>query len=273
MTEDRPRSELVPDRDVAGAFVVRTGETEQSWVDPEDPTRLEFDYVQRIADALDACAPAGERLRVVHIGGAGMTLPRYVAHTRPRSAQIVLEPDAELTQVVRERLPLGRHSGIKVRAVDGLNGIAAMPADYADVVVLDAFVGGQVPPELTTTEFLADVARVLTPAGTFMANLTDLAPFDYGRRVLAGIAEHWPHRLVSSEPATLKGRRLGNLVMLGSARPLPVEVLSRKAAGSAFPYRLVVGDALAKWLRGQRPFTVADAAPSPEPRGGLTHFS
>lgn len=266
-------SELVPDRDGGGAWVVLTGATEQSWVDPADPTRLEFDYVRRIADALDAHAPAGERLRVVHVGGAGMSLARYVAHTRPSSAQIVLEPDADLTERVREQLPLGKHSGIKVRAVDGLTGIAAMPPDYADVIILDAFVAGRVPAELTTVEFFADAVRVLTATGTLMVNITDQAPFDYGRRVLAGIAEHCPQLLLSSEPATLKGRRLGNVVILGSGRPLPVDALTRTAAGSVFPYRVLVGEPLQKWLRGVTPFTTADAAPSPEPGRGLTHFS
>ena len=272
MQEQQYRSELVPDRNVPGAFVVLTGTTEQSWVDPDDPTRLEFDYVQRIADAIDAHAPAGERLRVVHVGGAGMTLARYVAHTRPSSPQIVLEPDTELTQQVRERLPLGRHSGIKVRGVDGLDGIAAMPADYADVVVLDAFVAGRVPAELTTSEFFADVTRVLTATGTLMVNITDQAPFDYGRRVLAGVAEHCPHVLVSSEPATLKGRRLGNVVVLGSRFPLPVDALVRRAAGSVFPYRVLVDEPVQKWLRGVRPFTREESADSPAPGSGLTHF-
>ena len=79
---------LVPDREVRGAFFVRVGGTDQSFVDPADPTRLEFDYAQRMADVIDTIAPAGERIRVVHVGGAGMSLPRYVAATRPRSAQI-----------------------------------------------------------------------------------------------------------------------------------------------------------------------------------------
>ena len=96
MTSDA-QSGLVPDPDHAGAYTVRVGDTDQSWVDPGDPTRLEFDYMQRIGDVLDTIAPAGERMRVVHVGGAGMSLARYVAATRPTSAQIVLEPDAELT--------------------------------------------------------------------------------------------------------------------------------------------------------------------------------
>jgi hypothetical protein len=34
-----------------------------------------------------------------------MTLARYVAATRPSSAQVVLEPDIELTAFVRHHLP------------------------------------------------------------------------------------------------------------------------------------------------------------------------
>jgi len=80
---------LVPDREVPGAYFVRVDGTDQSFVDPADPLRLEFDYVQRIAEVIDTMAPKGERIRVIHIGGAGMTLPRYVAATRPTSSQTV----------------------------------------------------------------------------------------------------------------------------------------------------------------------------------------
>jgi hypothetical protein len=41
-----------------------------------------------VLDALP-CGP----LAVTHVGGAGLTLARYVQHTRPGSPQIVLEPD------------------------------------------------------------------------------------------------------------------------------------------------------------------------------------
>jgi len=60
--------------------------------------------VQRLVDVLDSVAEGGQRLRVIRVGGAAMTLPRYVAATRPSSAQIVLEPDIELTAFVRRHL-------------------------------------------------------------------------------------------------------------------------------------------------------------------------
>ena len=254
-------------RDVArpSAFMLRIGGTDQSYVDLDDPRRLEFDYVQRIAAGLDACAPAGERLSTVHIGGALMTLPRYVTATRPRSPQIVLEPDVELTAFVRAQVPLPERSGIKVRPVGGVEGIAAIPDDYADAVILDAFHGSRVPPELTTVEFFADVARVLRPAGTLLINVTDRSPFDYARRVLAGVVQQFREVIFSAEPSTMKGRRFGNVVIQASDAEMAVEELVRSAAGSAFPYRVLSGGRVRDLLAGAAPFTAQDNDRSPEP--------
>lgn len=254
-------------------MAVRIGGTDQSWVDPADPTRLEFDYVQRIADGIDTHAPEGERLRVVHVGGAGLTLPRYVAHTRPTSAQIVCEPDEELTELVRAHLPLPRNSGIKVRPLDGVAGVAAMRDAFCDIVIVDAFVGARVPAELTTADFLADVRRVLVAGGLCMLNLTDRAPFDYARRVLAGVRAVFGHVVAGTEPATLKGRRFGNMVVYASDRSLPLSALTRRAAASAFPYRIVSGEALDKLVGVARPFEGADQQMSPAPPSGRTFFA
>ncbi|HYP45366.1 MAG TPA: fused MFS/spermidine synthase [Propionibacteriaceae bacterium] len=264
---------LVPDRSRAGGYTLRVGHTDQSYVDLNDPLRLEFDYVQRMADVLDTVGEPGARLRVVHIGGAAMTLPRYVAATRPHSAQLVLEPDVELTAFVREHLPLPRQSGIKVRGVDGRAGVAQLPASHADVVVLDAFAGPRVPAELTTVEFFADVRRVLARSGVVVANLTDRAPFSYGRRVMAAVRTQFSQLLLSAEPATLKGRRFGNVLVVASAVPLPHLELADKAGRGPFPYRLVRGERLAQLIGGGAAFTDDDAAPSPEPPRGAAHFS
>lgn len=245
--------------------MLRIGGTDQSYVDLEDPRRLEFDYIQRIAAGLDVCAPAGERLSTIHIGGALMTLPRYVAATRPRSPQIVLEPDVELTAFARVHVPLPDRSGIKVRAVGGVEGIAAIRDDYADAVILDAFHGSRVPPELTTIEFFADVARVLQPSGTLLVNVTDRSPFGYARRVLAGVVGQFREVIFSAEPSTMKGRRFGNVVIQASNVEMAVGDLVRSAAGSAFPYRVLSGAKVRDLLAGAAPFTVQDSERSPEP--------
>jgi hypothetical protein len=263
-------AQLVPDPDVPGAFLVRVGGIDQSWVDPDEPGRLEFDYMVRIGQHIDAHAPARQRLRVIHVGGAGMSLARYVAATRPTSAQIVLEPDAELTAQVRDAVPLAPHSGIKVRPVDGRTGVAGLPDDYADIVILDAFANGQVPSSLVNIGFFADVARVLHADGALLANLVDDRPFDWSRRVLAGIVAVFGTACLSAEPSVLKGRRFGNLVAAGCRTGLPITRLTRFAAGSAFPYRLLSDASLAGFIAGAAPFTDADAEPSPAREHWLT---
>jgi spermidine synthase len=264
---------LVPDLAYPRAFTLRIGRTDQSYVDLDDPLRLEFDYVQRLADVLDSVTEPGQRLRVVHIGGAAMTLPRYIAATRPSSAQIVLEPDVELTAFVRRHLPLPVRSGIKVRGTDGCRGIAELRDGYADLVIIDAFVGARVPAELTTNEFLEDARRSLSDHGVIILNLTDRGPLGYARRVLAGVRQVFPHVLLCAEPSTLKGRRFGNVIIAGGGTALPYSAIAERAGQSPFPYRVLRGARLNQLLSDSKPFSMEDAEESPDPSSRLRHLA
>lgn len=263
---------VMPDQHVPGAFVVHGGGVDHSFVDLDDPTRVEFPYMERITELFDAWAPRGQRLRVIHVGGAGMTLARYLAHTRPSSAQIVLEPDAELTAEVRREIPLPRHSGIKVRPVDGRTGLRAMPDDYADIIVVDAFRQLSVPGELVTVQAAGELARVLRPDGVVAMNVTDHVPFGWTHRVLAGFAGLLPELAVNSETATLRGRRAGNLVLLASRRELPRDELMHSVDTVVFPSRWIFGAELDSWRGRAEPFDDAETHDSPVPSRSRTHF-
>ena len=264
---------LVPDLAYPRAFTLRIGRTDQSYVDLDDPLRLEFDYVQRLADVVDSVTEPGQRLRVVHIGGAAMTLPRYIAATRPGSAQLVLEPDVELTAFVRRHLPLPVRSGIKVRGTDGCRGIAELRDGYADLVIIDAFVGARVPAELTTNEFLEDARRSLSDHGVIILNLTDRGPLGYARRVLAGVRQVFPHVLLCAESSTLKGRRFGNVIIAGGGTALPYSAIAERAGQSPFPYRVLRGARLNQLLADSKPFSMEDAEESPDPSSRLKHLA
>jgi spermidine synthase len=264
---------LVPDLAYRRAFTLRVGRTDQSYVDLDDPLRLEFDYVQRLADIVDSVAEAGRRIRVVHVGGAGMTLPRYLAATRPTSAQLVLEPDIELTAFVRRHLPLPVRSGIKVRGTDGRHGVAELRDGYADLMIIDAFVGARVPAELTKGDFLADARRALSDHGVIIINLTDRGPLNYARRVLAGVRMAFPHVLLCTEASTLKGRRFGNVIIAGAATPLPHAAIAERAGRPPFPYRVLHGARLRQLLADSVPFSDEDAEESPEPGRGRLHYA
>ena len=249
-------------------YVVRFAGMDQSHVDLGDPRRIAFDYVRRMADVVDVHAERGVPVRTVHIGGAGMTLPRYISATRPGSWQVVLEPDEALTELVRREIPLPRRSGIKVRPVDGRAGIAAMRDDQAQLVVVDAFADARVPADLVTVEFFESVARVLEPDGLVLLNLTDRAPFAWSRRVVAGLREVLGTLMLSAEPATLRGRRAGNLLVVASRDGVPERALSARAASSPAPYRVLGPDLVRDSFGGGRAFTDADTEPSPVSRPG-----
>ena len=195
-----------------------------------------------------------------------MTLPRYVATTRPRSAQVVLEPAAAVTELVRRELPLPRNSGIKVRDVDGRAGVAALRDGHAELVVVDAFADARVPGSLVTASFAADLLRVVGPAGVVAFNLTDRAPFGWTRRAVALDPARRSRRvLLTAEPATLRAKRLGNLVVVASAGAVPLDALRSRATTAVSPYRVLDGRAVSDSFGGGTPFTDADTESSPAP--------
>ncbi len=255
--------ELLADADRPGGWLLLVDRIRQSYVDLEDPTYLDFEYLQAIADAIDLL-PAGP-LAVTHVGGGACSLARYVAAVRPGSSQIVLEPDERLSAYVRARLPFPRGARIRVRAVDGRAGVAALRRASADVLVLDAFAGGRVPPELTSAEFVADAARILRPEGVLLANVADGPPLHFTRRLVATLAGRFATVALRGDPGVLRGRRFGNLVLAAGSGTLPVAELTRVAAGAMFPQRVVSGPALAGFAADAAPLTDADPMRSPAP--------
>ncbi len=253
--------ELLADSDRPGGWLLLVDRIRQSYVDLDDPTYLDFEYVQAFANILDALRSGP--LAMTHVGGGACTLARYVAATRPGSSQIVLEPDAALTATVRARLPFARGTRVRIRPVDGRAGVAALGAGSADVVVLDAFQGGRVPAELTTTEFFADAARVLRADGLLLVNVADGPPLEFSRRVVAAVRSALPFCLVRADPGVLKARRFGNVVLAASPSALPVDAITRTAAAAMFPHRVLTGAALDAFAGSARPLT--DAAPMRSP--------
>src|SRR3954454_7371917 len=170
---DTGRAALVPDDDARRGWTLVVNGVPSSHVDLDDPTRLDFEYVRWIIGVLDAVAPDGDPLRVVHLGGAGCTVARYVAATRPRSRQVVLEIDAGVLNVTRRAFGLRSSPALRLVVADGRAGLADLREAGYEVVVRDAFAGASVPTHLTTAEFLTDVRRVLAPGGLYLANLAD----------------------------------------------------------------------------------------------------
>lgn len=254
------------ERDGHGGVTVWLDGQPQSYVVLSDPLLLVFEYVQLLGLLVDALPPG--RLAVTHVGGAGLTLPRYVEATRPGSPQVVLEPAAALTDAVRRELPLPRGHRIRVRALDGVAGVAGLRDQSADVVVIDAYEDGRMPASLVTVSFLADVGRVLRDRGMVLLNLADEPGLRYVARVLATLQASgcFADVVLLAPQEVAKGRRFGNVVV-GARRgaALDLAAITRKAASAPTPTAVRHRAALLRMTAGARPFTPQDAVPSPPP--------
>ncbi|ROP54640.1 spermidine synthase [Streptomyces sp. PanSC9] len=265
---DHGTAKLMPDVDRTRAWLLTVDGAPQSYVDLDDPAYLEFEYTRRLGYVLDAVAEEGRPLHVVHLGGGGLTLPRYVAATRPGSRQEVIEADGALLELVAEYLPLPPDSGVTPHAADARAWLEAAPDDHADVLIADVFGGSRVPAHLTTLAYAREAERVLRPDGVYLANLADAAPFGFLRSQLAAFATVFEELALIAEPGVLRGRRFGNAVLVAAHRPPAVAVLARRAAADAFPARVEHGAAVREFIGSARPVDDADAVPSPEPPDG-----
>ncbi|MGC0331796.1 spermidine synthase [Streptomyces sp. SAI-170] len=264
-TVDGGLAELIPDRDRARAWTLLIDGAPQSHVDLDDPGYLSFEYQRRLGHVVDLAAPAGRPIQAVHLGGGALTLARYVAATRPRSTQQVVEFDAPLVQLVRRELPLEPGARIRVRSVDAREGLMKVPDGWADLVVADVFSGARTPAHLTSTEFLDEVRRALKPGGLYAANLADGPPLTHLRGQIATAAARFAELALLADPTVLRGRRFGNAVLVASDRPLPLAELTRRTASDPHPGRVEHGRPLTDFAGGAVPVTDAAAVASPAP--------
>ncbi|MFE5509340.1 spermidine synthase [Streptomyces sp. NPDC056529] len=264
-TVDGGLAELVPDRERPRAWTLLVDGAPQSHVDLDDPTYLSFEYQRRLGHVADLAAPPHRPIQAVHLGGGALTLARYVAATRPRSTQQVVELDGPLVQFVRRELPLDPGARVRVRSTDARAGLAKVQDGWADLIIADVFGGARTPAHLTSTEFLAEVRRALRPGGLYAANLADGPPLAHLRGQIATAAAVFPELALTADPTVLRGRRFGNAVLLASDRELPVAELTRRVATDPHPGRVEHGRPLADFAGGAAPVTDANAKPSPAP--------
>ncbi|WRY96916.1 fused MFS/spermidine synthase [Streptomyces sp. NBC_00481] len=247
-----------PDRG-SGRTLVLDG-LRHSYVDIDDPTFLEFAYVRALASVVDTAFPEGEPLAAHHVGGGGLTFPRYLAATRPGTHSVVSEIDSGVVRIDRDRLGLRSGAGIDVRAEDGRLGLRRLDTGSRDLVVGDAFGGVSVPWHLTTVEAMTDVRRVLDEDGLYVANLIDHGALAFARAEVATLGRTFEHVALVGEPAALgldptATAEGGNLVVLASDRPVDLGAAQEALDARQTGWRIATGDDLTSWIGDARPLT------------------
>ncbi len=250
------RVQVDPARD-SGRVLLLDG-LRHSYVDLDDPAHLEFAYSRRFGDVL-AEQPAGP-LAALHLGGGGFTFPRHLAAVRPGSRSTVLEVDPQLPELGRARLGLETGPDLAVRVGDARTLIGEQPDGAYDLVAGDAFGSLAVPWHLTTTEMVEQVRRVLRADGVYVLNVIDFPPLDFVRAEAATLLAAFDDVALMALPEALAGQEGGNLVLVASDAPLPLDALRRRAAARGEPDS-VVGRADVERFAGDAQVLTDDDAP------------
>ncbi|WP_307793960.1 spermidine synthase [Actinotalea soli] len=265
--------ELVRDRSDPGAVTVLVNGVPSSHVELGDPTWLEFEYMQQMAAVVDVLPPGP--LDAVHLGAGACSLPRWLDARRPGSRQIAVDVDAALLTLVRAWFDLPRSPRLRLRPGDARARLTELPDSSADLVVRDVFAGDRTPSDLGTREFVEEVARVLRPGGVYLANCADRPPLELARAEMATIRAVLPGAALVSEPGMLRGRRYGNLVLIGTRSgqgdlDLADPGLARTLRSLPVPTRLLRGPELDAFVGSAAP--LADPPdPQTPPAVGSEH--
>ncbi len=247
-----------PDR-ATGRTLVLDG-LRHSYLDLEDPTHLEFSYVQAMASVTDTAFTPSEPLTAYHLGAGGLTLPRYLAATRRGTASRVSEIDAGVVDADVRLLGGALPEGVEVAVEDGRLAVADLEPETLDLVVGDAFGGVSVPWHLATVEALTGLEQAMVGDGVYVANLIDFGPLDFARAAVATTGAVFDHVALLADPQVLAGEAGGNLVVVASPAGIDVGAVVGRMRERDLGWEALVGDELDTWV-GDAPVLTDDRAP------------
>lgn len=237
--------ELQPDRGRPGGRLLLIDGLAHGYVDLDDPTHLELDYVARIGAALEVLVPRGDAADALHLGGGAFSLPRFLASTRPGVRQTVVERSGAVIRLAEKHLRLRSGERLRILQADGTIVVERAEDDAFDLVLGDAFVGTETPATMATATFAAQVSRVLRPGGRYLLNVVDQPPWPFAAEQAAILGATFAHVLAFGGRDVVHGRHAGNVLFVASDAPLPRDALARRLAGGAHPAEVVPAERFA----------------------------
>ncbi|MDR6907615.1 spermidine synthase [Agromyces sp. 3263] len=243
-------AELLAGRGTNGGVSLVVDGTTQSHVNLDDPLDLQLEYTRLIAALVDGCREPGHPLRVLHLGAGALTVARYLAATRPGSAQHVVELHRELLEFVLAALPLRDDVELTAEFGDARAAVeraAKVGAGY-DLVLVDVFSGSRAPRHLSTAEFFAALERLTAADGLVVVNTLAAPGLRTAREVAATLGSVFDDVFAVTAAEVVDGASLGNVVLVASAAPLPGEQVLRLADAGPRPVVMLRDSSLAEFI-------------------------
>jgi predicted membrane-bound spermidine synthase len=145
-----------------------------SFIVPDDPTSLQYSYLRMFANIIEDLSENDPAPVVLHLGGGGYCLPRYMEVVYPESTNDVVEIDPAVTEVAYTELGLPRDTSIRTLNLDARQYLMRREDSVKyDIIVGDVFNDLSTPYHLTTLEFDRLVKDGLTADGVYLLNIID----------------------------------------------------------------------------------------------------
>lgn len=192
--------------------------TEQSHVNLEEPWEIRHEYARRISHVLDRAWPALEPITVLHLGAGALTLPRYVAVTRPGSEQTAVDIEPGLCSAVISQLPLPYGARIGCIEGDAREQLANQRRRGRSfhAIVLDVFAGKEASPaHLANADFYLECLAALRHNGLLIINVGDDEGSTFLRSQVRELERAWGQApLVVCDARVWRERAAGNAVLV-----------------------------------------------------------
>jgi len=204
---------------------------DQTMVSLGDPSAVPMDYIQLASLGL-ALAPSVSRVLAIGLGGGAF--PTLVRRAVPEATVDGVELDPVVAQVAQEFFGLTPDPYLNVIIEDGALFVQGDHHPY-DVIFLDAYTAGGIPEDLSTVEFFTHVARLLTPGGAVVLNVS--LEGDSEKKVRGRFRE------VFGDVGCIRTHDDLNLVLFASPGLTPGRLVSRArrfTRGRVLPYDLIL---------------------------------
>lgn len=227
---------IIVSEDETGLRVLRFehGGARQSIAKPGDPTFLGFAYTKV---AFVGLALVDEPRRILIVGLGGGTMPMFLRHYYPNAVIDVVDIDPAVLEVATKYFGFRQDPTLRAHIGDGRKFVESVREPY-DVVFLDAFGTRNVPPHLTTIEFMRAVRRAVKPAGVVVGNIWGRAVNPLYDSMVRTYQEAFDELFILDVPDTT------NKILLALSRKRPLDraklmqLARRTAAEKGFEFDL-----------------------------------